>query len=57
MMTQTTSPAWLPDWRNESEYTDHGDDLEAWRLEAAMSAEERAKAREAVFALDCQAIT
>lgn len=32
-------------------------DLETWRPEAAMSAEERAKAREAVFALDCQAIS
>jgi len=33
MMTRTTAPAWLPDWRNESEYTDHGDDLEAWAWE------------------------
>ncbi len=32
-------------------------DIETWRPEAAMSAEERAKAREAVFALDCQAIS
>ena len=31
--------------------------LEVWRPEAAMSTEERAKAREAVFALDCQAIS
>lgn len=26
-------PAWLPDWRDESAYTDHGDDLDDWAWE------------------------
>ena len=26
-------PAWLPNWKKESAYTDHGDDLQAWAWE------------------------
>lgn len=26
-------PDWLPDWRDESAYTNHGDDMEAWAWE------------------------
>lgn len=32
-MTNIASSGWLPDWRNESEYTDHGDYLYAWAWE------------------------
>ena len=28
-----TPPSWLPDWKDETAYTDHGDDLEAWAWE------------------------
>ncbi len=27
------APHWLPDWKKENAYTDHGDDLQAWAWE------------------------
>ncbi|NJD24085.1 MAG: hypothetical protein FIB06_01630 [Betaproteobacteria bacterium] len=32
-MNKANPPAWLPNWRNKDEYTDHGDNLEAWAWE------------------------
>jgi len=29
----TSKPSWLPDWRDESAYEDHGDDLRSWAWE------------------------
>lgn len=32
-MGENAAPSWLPDWKEENAYTDHGDDLRSWAWE------------------------